>query len=217
LLFTVSITSGCAKKVKPRIAMSPRIGATETGIASWYGHPYHGRRAANGEIYDMDRLTAAHRTLPFETWVEVANLSNQKSVTVRITDRGPFIDGRIIDLSRAAANQIDLIRPGITQVQIKVVSRPPDAPFPIAAFSVQIGAFRDRARAERLRAEYQQTYGSARLLYRAGDPPVWRVLVGREDSMEGANALLQRITAASREHAFVVRIDEPDPVVRANP
>src|SRR5689334_3866223 len=80
----------CHKKVKTRATIAPRIGATETGIASWYGYPYHGRRAANGEIYDMEKLTAAHRTLPFDTWVEVRNTANQKAVTVRITDRGPF-------------------------------------------------------------------------------------------------------------------------------
>ena len=82
---------------------------TETGIASWYGYPYHGRRAANGEIYDMEKLTAAHRTLPFGTWVRVTNLTNSKTVDVRITDRGPFIDGRIIDLSKAAAREIDQV------------------------------------------------------------------------------------------------------------
>jgi len=94
-------SSACHKKVKPHVAIAPHAGATEVGDASWYGYPYHGRRAANGEIYDMEKLTAAHRTLPFETWVEVRNLSNEKKVTVRITDRGPFVDGRIIDLSNA--------------------------------------------------------------------------------------------------------------------
>jgi rare lipoprotein A len=105
----------------PRAA---RVGSSEKGIASWYGDPYHGRRAANGEIYDMEKLTAAHRTLPFETWVRVKNLTNHKTVEVRITDRGPFIDGRIIDLSRAAARDIDLIRPGIVKVRLEVI-RPP--------------------------------------------------------------------------------------------
>src|SRR5687768_11714060 len=88
------LTSACGgKRTKLKVA---RIGATEQGIASWYGNPYHGRRAANGEIYDMEKLTAAHRTLPFGTWLRVKNLSNEKTVEVRIQDRGPFIDGRII-------------------------------------------------------------------------------------------------------------------------
>jgi rare lipoprotein A len=80
--------TGCAKKAK--IAKPPKVGSSETGIASWYGYPYHGRRAANGEIYDMEKLTAAHRTYPFDTWVRVRNLDNDKTVDVRIQDRGPF-------------------------------------------------------------------------------------------------------------------------------
>ena len=101
-----------------------RIGETETGIASWYGVPYNGRRSANGEIYDMEKLTAAHRTLPFDTWVEVTNLVNKKHVDVRITDRGPFVNGRIIDLSLAAAREIDMVQSGIVRVRIKVIRKP---------------------------------------------------------------------------------------------
>ena len=101
-----------------------KIGSTETGIASWYGVPYHGRRSASGEIFDMEKLTAAHRALPFETWVEVTNLSNGKQVDVRITDRGPFVRGRIIDLSMAAARQIDMVRAGTARVRLKVIIAP---------------------------------------------------------------------------------------------
>ena len=101
-----------------------RIGETETGIASWYGAPYNGRRSANGEVYDMEKLTAAHRTLPFDTWLEVTNLQNQKRVDVRITDRGPFVNGRIIDLSLAAAREIDMVQSGIVRVRIKVIRKP---------------------------------------------------------------------------------------------
>lgn len=96
----------------------------QTGIASWYGVPYHGRRSANGEIYDMEKLTAAHRSLPFDTWIEVTNLVNRKRVDVRITDRGPFVNGRIIDLSLAAAREIDLVSAGIVRVRIKVIKKP---------------------------------------------------------------------------------------------
>src|SRR6476469_5357251 len=120
------LATGCGKKVKT--AKPPKVGSGETGIASWYGYPYHGRRAANGEIYDMEKLTAAHRTLPFETWVAVHNLDTGKDVTVRITDRGPFVDGRIIDLSHAAARTIEMIGPGVANVQLTIVSRPPEMP-----------------------------------------------------------------------------------------
>ena len=114
--------SGCAKHA--RVVRTVPIGQSETGIASWYGDPYHGRKAANGEVYDMNRMTAAHRTLPFGTWVEVNNLTNSKRVTVRITDRGPFVQGRIIDLSRAAAAKIDMIGSGTARVHLKVVRAP---------------------------------------------------------------------------------------------
>src|SRR5919112_4718985 len=99
VLVTVGLLAiaGCGRK-KVKTAKPPRIGASETGVASWYGHPYHGRRAANGEIYDMEKLTAAHRTLPFDTWVRVLNLTNNKTVDVRIQDRGPFVNNRVIDL-----------------------------------------------------------------------------------------------------------------------
>src|SRR2546425_10922641 len=126
LAFAAAALTGCAHRKHAATAppAAPAPGATETGIASWYGHPYHGRPAANGEIYDMDKMTAAHRTLPFGTWARVTNLGNDKTVDVRIIDRGPFIDGRIIDLSHAAARAIDLIGPGVTQVRVEIISAP---------------------------------------------------------------------------------------------
>ena len=101
----------------PLVLLSVPVGYTEEGKASWYGVPYHGRPAADGEIYDMETLVAAHRVMPFNTWLEVTNLQNGKSVKVRVIDRGPFVGGRIIDLSKAAARQIDLIGPGVAPVQ----------------------------------------------------------------------------------------------------
>ena len=121
------LLSGCAKKTSahaPASVKPARIGETETGIASWYGPPYQGRHSANGEIFDTEKLTAAHRSLPFETWVEVTNLMNNKHVDVRITDRGPFVNGRIIDLSLAAAREIDMVGVGIVRVRIKVIRKP---------------------------------------------------------------------------------------------
>jgi rare lipoprotein A len=203
--------SSCGHKKHARIASPPapipRIGDTETGVASWYGHPYHGRAAADGEIYDMEKLTAAHRTLPFNTWVRVVNLANAKFVDVRVIDRGPFVDGRIIDLSHAAAQAIEMIGPGTAQVRVEVI-RMPAAPEP-AVFAVQVGAFRDRATAERIRAEMASRYGSARLVFRQGNPSVWRVLVGAEASEDNANALAARIREETPEKkgSFVVRLD----------
>jgi rare lipoprotein A len=164
--------------------------------------------AANGEIYDMEKLTAAHRTLPFNTWVRVENLANRKTVDVRIIDRGPFVDGRIIDLSHAAAREIDLLGPGIGKVRLVVIQEP--QPAAGALFAVQVGAFSQRVNADRLRAQMASRYGAAKVLARADKPNVWRVLVGEEGTEEGAEALAQRIRENSVEKstAFVVRIDQ---------
>ena len=93
----------------------------EIGVASWYGPGYHGRLTANGEVYDMEELTAAHQTLPFNTLVRVTNLENQRTVIVRINDRGPFVKGRIIDLSKSAARRLDLLGDGITKVTVEQI------------------------------------------------------------------------------------------------
>lgn len=119
--------AGCGRRATVQIpapAKPAPVGWTQTGVASWYGAPYDGRRASSGEIYDMRQLTAAHRTLPFDTFVEVTNLQNGKHVTVRINDRGPFVDGRIIDLSFAAADRIGMLRAGTVRVRLKVIPAP---------------------------------------------------------------------------------------------
>jgi rare lipoprotein A len=214
LTLAAVLLAGCGHKKHPRRtppppapSVAPKLGQTETGEASWYGHPYHGRRAANGEIYDMEKLTAAHRTLPFDTWLRVLNLDNSKTVEVRITDRGPFVEGRIIDLSHAAARAIDMLGPGTARVRLEVI-RTPDYVSP-DVFAVQVGAFRDRANAERLRAEMEARYGSARLVQRADTPDLWRVVAGSEATEDGAKGLAARIRKELGEKfaAFVVRVD----------
>ena len=120
------LTVACGHKKAPAGAAMVRVklGYQQRGIASWYGNPYHGRATASGEIYDMERLTAAHQRLPFGVTTRVENLQNGRTVDVKINDRGPFVRGRIIDLSRAAARQIDLLGPGITRVRIRVIAAP---------------------------------------------------------------------------------------------
>jgi len=199
---------GCGGKKHVRVVSSaPPVplapGAEQIGIASWYGHPYHGRPEADGEIYDMEKLTAAHRTLPFGTWVHVTNLSNGRTVDVRIIDRGPFIDGRIIDLSHAAAEAIGSVGPGLAQVRLEIMSLPPANS---NWFAVQVGAFADKERAERLRESLEQEFGTARMILRPGTPPLWRVLVGKETSEQGAQVLAQRVRVETGT-AFVVRLD----------
>ncbi len=182
-------------------------GYTEEGIASWYGHPYHGRPAADGEIYDMEKLTAAHRTFPFNTWVRVYDLDSTKTVDLRIIDRGPFVEGRIIDVSHAAARDMDMIGPGTARVRVEVI-RVPNV-IESVGFAVQVGAFRDERNAERFRERMEARYGWARLLRRAGNSELWRVLVGSEPTEDQANKLAERIRQDSGENraAFVVRLD----------
>jgi len=133
------------------------MSALESGVASWYGPKFHGRLTANGEKYDMDGMTAAHRTLPFNTIVVVENLDNGKTVQVRINDRGPFAKDRIIDLSRSAASQIEMIGPGTANVRVYLIkgdlknSKVTD--LKVANYTVQLGSFADEFSANRLSSQ----------------------------------------------------------------
>jgi rare lipoprotein A len=130
--------SGCARL--PRPAAVPGV---ETGVASWYGPEYHGRPTSSGQVYDMNDLTAAHNSLPFGTWVMVTNLANDRSVVVRINDRGPFVRGRTIDLSYAAARVLALVGPGTALVRVEVLRgfKAADDPGAARTVWVQVGAF----------------------------------------------------------------------------
>lgn len=133
----------------------------QEGLASWYGGKFQGRRTASGELFNTLQYTAAHRTLPFGTLVLVTNLINGKSVTVRVNDRGPFVHGRIIDLSMAAATAIGLTGEGVAPVRIEPAPRagtgPAVAPAPGRAYRLQLGSFRVRANAERLLARLRES------------------------------------------------------------
>jgi peptidoglycan lytic transglycosylase len=213
VLVSLIVTACGKKKVKiargrpaPKPTVPAVIGSTETGMASWYGHPYHGRQAADGEIYDMEKLVAAHRTLQINTWVRVTNLSNSKTVDVRIIDRGPFVGGRIIDLSHAAAQKVDLIGPGVAQVRVEIIA-PPQSPEP-ALFGVQVGVFAFRVNADKMMQDMQTRYGAAKVVARQGMSTTWRVVVGRESSADSAESLAVKIRSAeSLPQSFVVRLD----------
>jgi rare lipoprotein A len=180
---------------------------TEEGNASWYGVPFNGRRASNGEIYDMHKLTAAHRTLPFDTVVRVTNLSNGKSTVVRITDRGPFVDNRIIDLSMAAAREIDSIGPGVVPVRLEILSAGID---PTSGFfTVQIGAFRDRGNAERLRERLNASYSPIFIQpYDSPDGLFYRVRVGKVPGEDAAHQFGEQLRSREGFTPIVVRLDE---------
>ena len=132
----------------------------ETGIASWYGPNFHGKQTANGEVYNQNELTAAHKTLPFNTVVKVTNLANGKSVTVRINDRGPYVGRRVIDLSRTAAERIDMIGPGTAKVRIELVKseQPISRNIEKEAFTVQLASYTLKSQADDLLKKVRGSY-----------------------------------------------------------
>ena len=204
---TPSALSPSSKRNKPGPAPS---GYTEEGNASWYGEPFHGRRASNGEIYDMYKLTAAHRTLPFETIVRVTNVNNRKSTVVRITDRGPFIENRIIDLSLAAAREIDSVGPGVVPVRVEVLS--PGIDPTSGFFTVQVGAFRERANAERLRDWLNVSFSPIFIQqYDSPDGVLYRVRVGKISGEDSAHQFSDQLRDREGFTPFVTRLDESTP------
>ena len=194
-----------AKSSKTPATPAP-VGYTEEGNASWYGNPFHGHRASNGETFDMYKLTAAHRTLPFDTMVRVTNLSNNKSTVVRITDRGPFVENRVIDLSMAAAREIESIGPGVVPVRLEVLgSVDPTVGF----FTVQVGAFRDRGNAEKLCDRLNASYTPVFIQqYDAPEGTFYRVRVGKISGERAAQDLAQQLRAKEGFAPLVLRLDE---------
>jgi len=198
-----------ARRSSPKTDVPVVNGYTEEGNASWYGAPFHGRRASNGEIYDMNKLTAAHRTMSFNTMVKVTNLTNGRSVVVRITDRGPFVENRIIDLSRAAAAQIESIGPGVVPVRLEVVSG--NDPFG-GYFTVQVGAFKDPGNAQRLRERLDALYPPATIQQvDLNEGTFYRVRVGKINGEQAAQRFADDLKAREGFHAMVVRLDDETP------
>lgn len=182
----------------PRVRPVPQAPAgAEVGYASWYGHPYHGRRTSSGEVYDMYQLTAAHRTLPLGTWVLVTNLGNGRSLEVRINDRGPFKDERIIDLSYAAARALDLVGPGTALVSVLPLlpaARAGSARPAQAVYTLQVGAFRSEANAQALASEIGRSARDVHVSRRqVGGETYYRVRVGRFASRPSAMETADRL------------------------
>jgi len=167
-------------------------GSVQTGIASWYGADFHGRKTSNREIYDMYDLTAAHKTLPFGTKVMVTNLTNGCSVCVRINDRGPFVEGRIIDLSLAAARLIDMIGPGTAPVRLDILKDQPRGLRPVR-YAVQVGAFVVEENAQALEGALARKYGAVRVsLFEAGARTFYRVRIPAKD-LEASERLAEKL------------------------
>ena len=182
------------------------------GIASWYGYPDQGRPTASGEIYNMYALTAAHRTLPFGTRVRVYDLQNGKTVDVRINDRGPFIRGRIIDLSYSAAKAISMVGPGYAPVQLQILN-PPVAYGPSAVpgiYAVQVGAFRDPSDAQKLKVAIEPHFGpvSIQTYNSPAQGVLYRVRVGQLNNEGTARELASDIARTGlAAETYVVRLN----------
>jgi len=180
--------------------------SVETGKASWYGAPYHNRRSSNGEIYDMHAMTAAHRTLPLGSIVRVTNLKTDHSTIVRITDRGPFVEGRIVDLSLAAAKQADIWQAGVAQVRLEVLRTP--VPFNSGGrWAVQIGSFAEENSARSLASRLTRRYKTAKVLSFGSPVGDWwvRVRVSQDDRKLAEEVAHDTHTAEGK--VFLVRLD----------
>ncbi len=187
------------------VVLPTAAGYVEQGIASWYGPDFHGGRTATGETYDMNGLTGAHPTLPLPAWVRVTNLDNGRSVVVRLNDRGPFAKGRIIDLSRAAAEQLDMIRTGTARVEVQSLAAGEPAP-PAATSTVyyaQAGAFGSRENAEALAGRLRDAgiAGVAVSETMQDGRQMYRVRAGPAASLAEFDALIERMRSAGAADA----------------
>lgn len=194
-------------------------GFVEKGLASWYGKKFHGRKTSNGETYDMYAMTAAHKTLPLGVFVRVENQTNGRSEVVRVNDRGPFVDGRIIDLSYTAAHNLGVIGPGTAPVIVTALGyQDPEAdgtlhyslPKSIQSgpFAVQVGAFTQQSNAQRLRGELQQRYGAADICQvELRGQVFYRVRAGKYTSMAQAMTGQESLSRAGYGSGFIVAID----------
>lgn len=193
-------------------------GFSQRGIASWYGDKFHGRKTSNGEIYDMYAMTAAHKTLPLGVYVRVTRLQNGRSIIVRVNDRGPFVAGRIIDLSYAAADKLGITDAGTAPVQVQALGyketdrgtisyRPPTS-YDAGSFAVQVGAFSVRDNAYRLAARLRNSYGKADVQTAlVNGRQMYRVRVGDYRSLERAEQAVLDFSGSGYPGSFVVAFD----------
>ena len=209
LLLPFFLFYGCGTAPAPRHIPSTGypVGYVERGVASWYGPGFHGRKTANGETYDMHRLTAAHRTLPLGSVVQVRSLTSGRTVTVRVNDRGPFAKGRILDLSQAGAQALSMIGTGTDQVEIRVVAYR-GRPGAMGFLRVQVASFAEQANAQALAVRLRGHYSDVRIeAVELSDGRRYRVHVGRFASEQQAEAVASRLEAQFRVEPLVVRDD----------
>jgi len=197
-------------------------GFVQEGMASWYGEGFHGKRAASGEIFNMHDQTAAHKTLPFDTYVKVVNLSNLREVVVRVNDRGPFVKGRIIDLSHSAASEIGLVGPGVARVRVVALSKEVGKirsgtsykplvearDFNKGTFTVQVGAFENEENAgrlaERLRVVFDHVTVTTYVPYEG--KALYRVRVSLSKDLIEASNIVKKLENLGFSETFIVSL-----------
>jgi len=195
-----------ADLAEPTLPADAKPIVTETGLASWYGPPYHNRRGSNGEVYNMNAMTAAHRTYPLGSIVRVTNVKTGQTALVRITDRGPFIPGRIVDLSLAAARKLDVWQPGVAQVKVELMQSG-GPPGPSGKWAVQIGGFSHEKTAKKLADHLTHRYHTAKVLCFPSPAGDWWIRVRvLDDDQERAKKLVVETTTPEGA-IFLVRLD----------
>jgi rare lipoprotein A len=198
--------TGEADVAEPTLPANAKPLATEIGLASWYGPPYHNRRGSNGEVYNMHAMTAAHRTYPLGSIVRVTNMKTGAAALVRITDRGPFIPGRVVDLSLAAAQKIDVWKPGVAKVKVELMqssaTRESDG-----KWAVQIGGFPHEHAATELADHLTRRYHTAKISCFASPAGDWWIRIRvLDDNHERAQKLAAE-TQTPEGAVFIVRLD----------
>ncbi len=193
-------------------------GFVQTGIASWYGRKFHNRKTANGETYNMYAMTAAHKTLPLGTWVRVHNLENNRQIVVRINDRGPFVYGRIIDLSYAGAKKLGIVGKGTARVRITALGRATSfsaktrAPVSFRPldywkgnFTIQVGAFQVKKNALNYRKKLSKIYKHVHVVsFRDSRGIFYKVRIGRFTSLKDAMRFREKLMASGFDNAFTI-------------
>lgn len=194
-------------------------GYVADGIASWYGEDFHGLKTSNGEVYDMHAMTAAHKTLPLGVFVKVKNLQNGSEAVVRVNDRGPFVKGRLIDLSYAAAKTLGVAGPGTAPVRVEALgvqvkdaagqlTYQPLPSYDIGSYAVQLGAFTLAHNAQRLAAEMKSRYGAADIQEgEVNGQRFYRVRVGHYTSLEAAEVARAEFERSKYPGAFAVAFE----------
>lgn len=191
-------------------------GYSQKGVASWYGPDFHGKKTSNGETYDMHRMTAAHKTLPMGAMVRVENLDTGKSAVVRVNDRGPFVDDRVIDLSYAAATKLGVVGPGTARVRVTAIGDGEHSAAEVedvaaaqpTGFSVQIGSFSQMENARQLSREVQPVFGSSRVSeVNVEGRTYYRVLAGYFPLRHNAESARERLLSLGYSGSRVIILD----------